>query len=1025
VIPTPDQRLRVFISSTLGELAAERAAARAAVESLRLTPVMFEMGARQHAAEDVYRDYLRQSDVFVGIYWQSYGWVAPGQEISGVEDELRLSTGMPRLIYLKEPAPERDPRLADVIAEVQRSGVATKHVAGASELGTQLVEDLAVLLSERFARSDQRLPAGTVTFMFADVEGSTRLLEAHGDAISRLLGRFLHEGEEAVSAARGVVVKNEGDGFLASFPDPMGALEAAEAVVRLGAGYPEPGPLWVRVGLHTGRGVVVDGDYVGLDVHRAARVGAAANGGQILMSSTTRELTRLPTPNSIVDLGWYELRGISQPEHLHQLTVPGLTTGGGAVRARASTRAHVPLGLTPIVGREAEIESISRLLADGVRLLNLTGPGGIGKTRLAMACVARVETRYPDGIGFVDFAAAHDPDRVAAAIAGGLGHTLEGDVEAEEVVVDELRDRRVLLVLDNFETVAAAGPLLRRLLERLPLLQILVTSRVALRLTVETEFPVAPLERPAQDASTREALETPSVRLLVERAAAVRPDFVVTADMTPAVVALVRRLDGMPLAIELAAARLRVLSPADLLRRLDSVLDVGEGGTDRPDRQRTLRAAIESSYESLPPLARSVFDRLGVFGGGWSLQAAEAVVSEGDGSEVAGVLEVLAANSLIRVDAGPTTRMRMLSPVRDYARERLDVSGDADRMRERHARHHAEYVTPYPRGSGAGLEEWRGRTSSEWDNISDAVAWMIEAGELVEVARMLANTWPLIWIENRMRETEAWANAVLEQPVGFDPGLLGRVEHVAAFFALERGDYTRTLELALAGLGHAEEAGDVELEGLTRLMASSALPAFDLFDDRLLEYIDRAVVVFRDVGDIVHQAYALNYQASYRAAIGDLAGARASIEEALELSRKVEVVAVESQSAVQAGFIDLAEGATDAARVRFAQALRHLGTRPGREVLTLLLDGHGLLAVMEGRMVDGMAAFGAAEGLRDRLGRRPWPLITSQLTLLRQVADSVDDPDAIAARVAGRQLSPAEALSLVGGALPDVAVTAA
>ena len=974
---------------------------------------MFELGARQHDAEAVYRDYLLQSDVFVGIYWQSYGWTAPGREISGLEDELRMSGNLPRLVYLKEPAPDRDPRLAALIAEVRRSGVATKDIASASELGEQLMEDLAVLMSERFSRPDHRLPEGTVTFMFADVEGSTDLLDEHGKGVESMLLGFLHDGADAVAQAGGSVVKTEGDGFMAVFADPVGALDAAVAVVQSGARYPYPGPLRARVGLHSGRGVVVDGDYVGLDVHRAARVGAAANGGQILMSAATRELTRLPAPSEIVDLGWYELRGISRPEHLHQLTVPGLTSVNAGVRARASMRAHVPPQLTSIVGRENDLRAVVELLERGVRLLTITGPGGIGKTRLALAAITRVEGRYSDGVSFVDLVAVSDPARVAETVVASLGRTLEGNSGAEDVIVDELRDRRVLLVLDNFESVAASAPLLRRLLERLPVLQILVTSRIALRLSMEAEYPLPPLEFPAAGAALTELAANASVRLLIERASAVRPDFRLTPETAPAVAELVRRLDGIPLAIELASARLRLLSPGDLLRRLDSVLDVGEGGADVPDRQRTLRAAIESSYMSLPVAARGVFDRLGVFEGAWSLEAAEAVVSDGDTSEVAVALEVLAANSLVRVDPGPATRMRMLSPLRDYARLRLSESGDASRLRERHGRYFAGRVTRYPRGNAVGLVEWKTQLTDEWDNIGVAVGWLLDAGDHGTVARVVADTWPLIWVDGRIRETQPWIDAVLSHPDGIERSLLGRVMHVAAFFALEGGEYQVAVELGLKAIPIAEETGDLDLEGSTRLIVCGAVPAFDLLDDRIDPYLTRAVELFRDSGDVVHLAYALNYQSSYQAATGDLERARSSIAEALVLSRGIEVLPVRAQSFVQLGFVDLATGMVEAARRNFEQAVQALETTPNREVLALLLDGHGLLAVMEGRTIEGLTAFGAAEGVRSRLGLRPWPLVTSQLSVLRQLADSFDDREARAARQAGRELSPAEALGLV------------
>ncbi|HSJ28010.1 MAG TPA: hypothetical protein VLB67_07340, partial [Acidimicrobiia bacterium] len=357
-----------------------------------------------------------------------------------------------------------------------------------------------------------------------------------------------------------------------------------------------------------------------------------------------------------------------------------------------------------------------------------------------------------------------------------------------------------------------------------------------------------------------------------------------------------------------------------------------------------------------------------------------------------------------------------------YALLRLSESGDVPRLRERHARYFAGLVTPYPRGDSSGLAEWKAGLICEWENIGMAVEWLKEVGEYGTVARVIAHTWPLIWVESRMRETQPWVDAVLTNPVGIDRSLLGRVMHVAGFFALEGGEYEAAADLALQALAIAEETGDADLEGSTRLIACGALPAFDLLDERLSPYLARAVEVFRDIGDVVHLAYALNYQSSYHAATGGLDAARASIEEALQLSHSQVVVPVRAQSLVQLGFVDLAAGEVVAARRNFEQAMR-LEATPNREVLALLLDGEGLLAVMEGRIIEGLTAFGSAEGLRSRVGLRPWPLVTSQLSVLRELADSFDDREAQAARQAGRELSPAEALGLVRRPLVDASAT--
>jgi class 3 adenylate cyclase len=339
---------------------------------------MFEMGARDHAAEKVYRDYLAQSDIFVAIYWQSYGWIAPDRELSGLEDELLLAGDKPRLIYIKEPAPDRDERLTAMIESVRESGAATKSIASPDDLADQLSDDIAHLLSEQFSAPGRQLPTGTVTFMFADVEGSTPMLEKFGEAYSELLVRFRRDSQELIEGAGGTLVKTEGDGIFAVFPSADIGLRAAVAAQRTYQAYPHPGPLRVRIGLHSGTGVVVDGDYAGLDVHRAARVGSAASGGQILMSSSTRELIREWQVASVTDLGWFELKGISRPEHLHQVNVSDLGTEFPPVRATPSARARVPRQLTSIVGREKDIDAVAALV-EGTRLVTLTAQAGLGK----------------------------------------------------------------------------------------------------------------------------------------------------------------------------------------------------------------------------------------------------------------------------------------------------------------------------------------------------------------------------------------------------------------------------------------------------------------------------------------------------------------------------------------------------------------------------------------------------------------------------------------------------------------------
>jgi len=460
VINTPDQRLRVFVSSTLEELAAERRAVRDAVTRLRLVPVMFELGARPHPPREVYRAYLAQSQVFIGIYWQRYGWVAPGEQISGLEDEYLLSAELPRLLYVKTPAPDREPGLAELLARItNEADVSYQRFTDAAELQRLVENDLAVLLSERFT--------------------------------------------------------------------------------------------------------------------------------------------------------------LTQPQ-------------GGGPPGDAVPVAALPVSPTPLVGREQEVAAVEALVhSESIRLVTLTGPGGSGKSRLAVEAAGRLRPGFADGVRFIELASVRSAELVPGAIAAGLGlNTSGGRLRAD--LMSYLR-KRLLLVLDNFEQVTDAAPLLAELLATAPGLKILVTSRSTLRLSGEHEFPVPPLSVPPPGAA-RDARMTgqyASVRLFTERAQAVAPGFRLTSQNVGAVAEICRRLDGLPLAIELAAARVRLLPPQALLARLGDRMGVLTGGPrDAPERQRTLKNTLDWSFTLLSPGEQALFARLGVFAGTFGLPAAEAVYGD-------------------------------------------------------------------------------------------------------------------------------------------------------------------------------------------------------------------------------------------------------------------------------------------------------------------------------------------------------------------------------------------------------------
>ena len=796
-IRTPDQRLRVFVSSTLQELLDERLAAKAAISRLHLSPVMFELGARPHPPRELYRSYLEQSHIFVGIYWQRYGWVAPGEDISGLEDEYRLCGNRPKLIYVKQPAPEREARLENLLNRVRDDDTASyKPFRTAKELRGLLENDLALLLTERF---------------------------------------------EAASA-----------------PTPP------------------------------------------------------------------------PTP--------------AEP-----------------------TVSALPVPPTPLVGRGHELDELSALLGrDDVRLVTLLGGGGVGKSRLALALAWKLTPQ--GGVHFVALAGLTDSALVIPTVADALGLS-EAAVSSLTGLKTALRDEALVIVLDNFEQVMGAAPEIGDLLSSCPKLKLLVTSRSPLRLSAEHEWPVPPLEVPNTRDPFTVLQDAEAVQLFVTRARAVKPSFTLTMENAPVVAEITRRLDGLPLAIELAAARAKLLPPAALLKRLDRRFELLTGGArDLPDRHRTLKNTIDWSFELLPEAERHALTNAAVFAGGSTLEAAEAVLEPNGSQDVLDMLTALVDNNLMtQRDLPEDTRFGLLESVRAYALEKLEASGDAEAVRARHAEHFmalAEEAKEHLFGEAQG--RWLGLLEIEHDNLRAALTWTAKhrpGDPHARLATALIHFW---WIRGHYGEGRRWLAGTLDQ-IDKTSSYRGRALDGAGVLAWIQGDYKAARTLYEESLAIDRDAGDQK--GIASSLGNLGIIALEQGDLTLAkELLGEALAINRGLGNLQGLAPSLINLSLVAIKQEDFTLARSQLEEALSINRRLGDRWGVTTALINLGDVMCAEGDCLRAQTHFEESLGLAQELGDKESIAYGLEGFAGVAAAQGRAERAARLWGAAEALREATG---------------------------------------------------------
>ena len=868
-------------------------------------------------------------------------------------------------------------------------------------------------------------PTGTVTLLFTDIEGSTRLLERlgperYGEALDvhrRLLrGAFQRHG--------GYEVDDEGDAFFVAFAQAADAVAAASEGQRAlaEAEWEHGEEIRVRMGVHTGEPVAVPPKYVGLDVHRAARIMASGHGGQVLVSAATR---RLLDEIEVVGLGEHRLKDLLQPEPLYQLVVVGLPSAFPALKTLGNRPTNLPVQPNALIGREREIEEVSALVRSGsARLVTLTGPGGTGKTRLALQVGAELLDDFASGVFFVSLASIRDPALVLATVARALAVREAPGEPLLETLSSYLEQKQILLVLDNFEQLLAAASEVSMLLARCGMMKLLVTSRERLRVSSETVFQVPPLRLAAADSGFELLRANEAVVLFAARAQAAGGRFTLDAANASAVAAICARLDGLPLAIELAAARTPMLPPEALLLRLESRLPLLAGGArDAEQRQRTLRDTIQWSYDLLEPDEQRLFARLSVFADGCRLDSAQPVC-EPNGSGCIELLEGVASlvdKSLVRQrsDDDGEPRFWMLETIREYARDCLQELGDAEATRTRHACYFVSYARKNRRGVEANLK----RLAREHDNFRAAQAWLRVRDDL-QSQLVLATSLEELWeVKGPVQEGISWLEELTHRSETLPPPRLADEDserrqdlpsqawHVLGLLLWRQGDLGRA-RTAFERSRSIDISADDERGAAVGSLSLAVLEYYDGNYEVAEPLVEKALVFFREAGDERNAAGCLLNLGVIALLRGDPERARPSLEQALAQTRGLSVTFEVGGCLQNLGIAAVMQGRLQEAGTLLAESLS-IATGLGSDGLAAeIIVATAALAVKRDSSQHGALLLGAAEALAQSTG-------TSLGPLEQQLAKGVDkaareklgETAAAAAKMEGRTLSRDDAVA--------------